>query len=87
MESSVGTAEHPAPKFVMVSEDPDEAIGAADDIIGAGVVAIGADAESELSESLPQAASETVNSAAAATAVNCLVRILSPSVVVFYPHY
>ncbi|WP_236718481.1 hypothetical protein [Actinoplanes sp. TFC3] len=84
-ESSVGTAEQPAPKFVMVSEAPELAgadiIGAADEVIGAA----GAELSVE-SESLPHAASEKENKAAAATAVICLVRILNPSVVITYPH-
>src|SRR3954451_5514852 len=51
-DESVGTAEQPAPKFVIVSVAGDDIIGAAEDVIGAGAAA----ASSEL-ESLPQAAS------------------------------
>ncbi|MFI5497247.1 hypothetical protein [Actinoplanes sp. NPDC051859] len=71
-DASVGTAEQPAPKFVMLSVEGEDIIGAAD-----VAMVVGAAAEPVFSdfESSPQAASDTVNRAAAATAVKRVVRM------------
>src|SRR5690349_9270322 len=69
-DGSAGTAAHPLPKFSMA--------GAALDIIGAGLVVVGAAAGSPASlpeSSLPQAASEIEKIAAAVSAVILVARI------------
>ncbi|GGL18324.1 hypothetical protein GCM10012284_61170 [Mangrovihabitans endophyticus] len=73
LDESVGTAEQPEPKLVIMSPDMSE------DMLGAGLLMVDSGAAlpvDESSELSPHAARETLNRAAAAMAVSFVARMV-----------